>query len=348
MNRAEFRIAVDAMGGDFAPTAPVAGAVWAARDFGQPVILVGRQKVLEAELKALQGVPSSLIEIHDAPEVVEMDEPGAAAFKKKKGASIRVAFDLVKQGKAQGVVGAGNSGAIMAAAALVLGRTKGVDRPAIAGILPTLEGPTVLIDVGANVNCKPHNLFQFGMMGDIYARSILQLKDPAVALLSVGEESIKGNDLVKRVHELLRNADINFVGNVEGRDIFTGKTQVIICDGFVGNVCLKLAEGIGQAFGRMVKQEVRKGILSSMGFLFARGAFNRIGSRMDYAEHGGAPLLGVNGACVVCHGASSSKAVKNAVRVASELIRNRVNEHLTRGLQLFAEKHPEGAAERSR
>jgi glycerol-3-phosphate acyltransferase PlsX len=342
MDRAEFRIAVDAMGGDFAPAAPVEGAVWAARDFGQPVILVGRQEVVEAELKKLPGVPSSLIEIYDAPEVVGMDEPAAVACKRKKGASIRVAFDLVKQGKAHGVVSAGNSGAIMAAATLVLGRTKGVDRPAIAGILPTLKGPTVLIDVGANVNCKPRNLFQFGIMGDIYARSILHLENPAVGLLSVGEESIKGNDLVRRVHELLRNTDINFIGNVEGRDIFAGKTQVIICDGFVGNVCLKLAEGVGQAFARMIKQEVRKSFLSTLGYFFARGAFGKIRSKMDYAEYGGAPLIGMNGPGVVCHGASSSKAVKNAVRVAAELARNRVNEHLARGLELFAERNPEG------
>ena len=338
MSRDDIRIAVDAMGGDFAPQAPVHGAVWAAREYGCPVILVGREETIRGALSEVEDVPASLIEICDAPEVVDMCEPAAAAFKKKKGSSIRVAFNLVKQGEVHGVVSAGNSGAIMTSAALVLGRTAGVDRPAIAGVFPSLIGPIVVIDVGANVNCKPRHLFQFAIMGDIYARSILNIKNPEVGLLSVGEESSKGNELVKQVHELLRNTNLNFIGNIEGRDIFTGKAQVIICDGFVGNVCLKLTEGLGQAFKVMLAEEAKKEFMSRLGFFFAKGALKRMNRKMDYTEYGGAPLLGVNGAGIVCHGSSPPKAIKNAVRVARDVVLNQVNEHLARGLDLFSQE----------
>ncbi|MBI4774330.1 MAG: phosphate acyltransferase PlsX [Deltaproteobacteria bacterium] len=311
------RIAVDAMGGDLAPQAPVHGAVWAAREFGCPVVLVGQEAAIRHALSEVEDVPAELIEICDAPEFIEMDEPAAAAFKKKKGSSIRVAFNLVKEGKVHGVVSAGNSGAIMTGAALVLGRTVGVDRPAIAGVFPSLSGPIVVIDVGANVNCKPRHLFQFAIMGDIYARSVLHIENPQVGLLSIGEESSKGNELVKHVHELLRNTNLNFIGNVEGRDIFSGKAQVIICDGFVGNVCLKLTEGLGQVFKIMLVEEAKKEWMSRLGFFFARG---------------------VNGAGIVCHGSSPAKAIKNAVRAAREVVQNRVNEHLARGLARFSQE----------
>ncbi len=339
MEKPSIRIAVDAMGGDFAPAAPVEGSVWAAREYGQPVVLVGVQREIEEELGRLSGVPRSLIEIQDAPEVVGMDEPAAAAFKKKKRASIRVCFELVKAGFADGVVSAGNSGATMTGAALVLGRTVGVDRPAIAGIFPTLKGSTVVIDVGANVNCKPQNLFQFGIMGDIYARDVLKIAEPRVGLLNVGEERIKGNELVKQVHELLSRTDLNFIGNVEGRDIFTGSTQVIICDGFVGNVCLKLTESLGSVFSTMLLTEMRKNWTGRVGLVLAKKAIARFYRKLDYTEHGGAPLLGVNGAGVVCHGASPPKALKNAIRVAIELVRMKVNQSLAEGLEAFSLKH---------
>ncbi len=310
-------VALDAMGGDHGPAVLVEGAVKAAREFGASIVLVGDRDVLEAELERQDG--SSLpIEIHHASQVVGMDESPAESLRRKKDSTIKVAFDLVKSGKASAVVSAGNSGATLATALVTLGRFSGV-RPAIATVMPTLKEPAVMIDVGANVDCRPHHLLQFGIMGAVFSSEFLGIANPAVGILSIGEEDTKGNLQVKRAHDLLQGSDLNFVGNVEGREVFRGDVNVIVCDGFVGNICLKLSEGLAESILQMLRTELSSSPLASIGYLLAKGAFRRFKKRVDYSEYGGAPLLGTKGITIICHGRSGAKAIKNAVRVASDL-----------------------------
>lgn len=315
------KIAVDAMGGDHAPGEIVRGAVEAAREYRQEVILVGDQEKISAELG---GAPPGFIEILHAPEIIAMGEHPAVAVRRKKQSSIVQAVKLVQEGKAAAVVSAGSTGAAMAAALLGLGRIRGIDRPAIASILPRRVGTTVLLDAGANVDCKPHNLLQFGIMGSLYAEKILGVLMPRVGLLNVGEEETKGNELTLAAFPLLREARINFLGNVEGRDIFAGTVDVVVCDGFVGNIVLKAGEGLAAALIHMVKEEVSKSWLAKMGTAMAIPALKGFKRRVDYAEYGGAPLLGVNGVVIICHGSSTSRAIKNAIKRAREAVENRL------------------------
>ncbi len=310
-------IALDAMGGDHGAAILVEGAVAAARDLGTEIILVGRSGLLNSELKNAggDGLP---ITIKDASQVVSMEEAPSDSLRKKKDSSVRVAFDLVKKGLAHAVVSAGNSGATLATAMFILGRIKGV-RPAIATLVPTLKGQSLIIDVGANVDCKPHHLLQFGIMGSLFVREVNRKHVPSVGLLSIGEEGSKGNQQVKKAFDLLASSDLNFVGNVEGRDIFRGEVDVVVCDGFVGNICLKLSEGLAEAILTMLKTELEGSILASMGYGLARKAFRRFRKRVDYSEIGGAPLLGIKGIAIICHGSSSPKAVRNAIAVAHNL-----------------------------
>jgi glycerol-3-phosphate acyltransferase PlsX len=318
------RIAVDAMGGDQAPSAAVQGAVLAAKELGIPIALVGNPESIEREL-AGQPFNRELIAIHPATQVAEMSDTPIEVIRKKKDASIRIALELVKRGEVQGVVSAGNSGATMALGVVVLGKLPGVDRPALGAILPAPQAPTLVIDVGANVDCSASQLIQFAIMAEPLARYIMKRTNPRIGLLSIGEEESKGNELVHQTFEGLKKTPLNFVGNVEGRDIFSGKVDVIVCDGFVGNICLKLSEGLAEALGQMLKQEILKaGMVSKLGYQLLKPAFMSFSRRVDYAEYGGVPLLGVNGVVVISHGASGPKAIMNAVRVAHQAVQNRI------------------------
>lgn len=321
------RVAIDAMGGDNAPEIEVSGAVAACREYGIPVTLVGDRERLIQEL-AKHDSSGLDIEICHASEVIGMHDSASDAVR-RKDSSIRVSFDLVKSGKACAAVSAGNSGATMAAGMFVLKRIKGIDRPAIASIFPTLNGKTLVLDVGGNVDCKPIHLAQFAIMGEVYARYVLGVANPVVGLLSNGAEVSKGNELTRDTHAILRKTSINYAGYVEGRDIFKGNTDVVVCDGFVGNVVLKLSEGLSEAAGAMLKKEILKSWVSKLGGLFVRGAFRRFKKIVDYAEYGGAPLLGINGVGMICHGGSNVKAIKNAIRFAYDYAKSGVTEHVT-------------------
>jgi glycerol-3-phosphate acyltransferase PlsX len=326
------RIAVDAMGGDNAPQVEVAGAVAAAREFAIPITLVGDRDRLTAELAGhdLKGLDISL---HHASEVVGMHDSASDAIRKKRDSSIRVAFELVKEGGAAAVVSAGNSGATMAAGMFVLKRMNGIDRPAIAQVFPTLRGQTLVLDIGGNVDCKPLHLVQFAIMGEVYARHILGVDRPRIGLLSNGEEETKGNDLTRETSQMLRSVAFDYAGYIEGRDIFAGAVDVVVCDGFVGNIVLKLSEGLAEAIGTMLKQEIGASMVSKVGYLLSRAAFARFKKKVDYAEYGGAPLLGINGVGMICHGGSNVKAIKNAIRFASEYAGKGVTQRMADKIQ---------------
>jgi glycerol-3-phosphate acyltransferase PlsX len=322
---AGFKIAVDAMGGDHAPAVEVDGAVQAAAQYGIPIVLVGQEERIHTLLRKhdTQGLS---VEVVHASEVITMDESAATAARKKKDSSIRVAARLMRDNGIGGVVSAGNTGAVMATVKMVLGTLAVVDRPALSTVLPTQKGkPAILLDVGANVDCKPYHLEQFAVMGDIYSRAIFGLRRPRVGLLSIGEEDTKGNELTKEAFKSLKQAPINFIGNVEGRDIFKGEIDVIVCDGFTGNVALKLSEGLIDTFKTMLRQEIEKTIAAKVGYILAEKAFRAFGRRLDYSEYGGAPLLGMKGITIVCHGRSNANAIKNAIRVAHDFCKHNVN-----------------------
>jgi glycerol-3-phosphate acyltransferase PlsX len=326
------RVAVDAMGGDNAPAVEVEGAVAAVREFGIPVTLVGDTERLRQEL-AKHDVAGLDIALRHASEVVEMHDSPSDAIRKKKDSSIRVAFELVKDNEAEAVVSAGNSGATMAAGMFALKRIAGIERPAIAQIFPTLRGKTLVLDVGGNVDCKPIHLVQFAIMGEVYARSVMGIAHPRIGLLSNGEEESKGNDLTRETSTLLRNISLDYAGYVEGRDIFNGTVDVVVCDGFVGNVVLKLSEGLAEAVGKMLREEIKKSFLSKVGYLLSRQAFNNFKKKVDYTEYGGAPLLGIDGVGMICHGGSNAKAIKNAIRFAHEYAQKGVTKRVAEKLQ---------------
>jgi glycerol-3-phosphate acyltransferase PlsX len=330
-------IAVDAMGGDHFPKSEVAGAIMAARSYGVRVILVGREDVVRKELHTHDGWRDVPVEIKNATEQITMQDSAAKAVRTKKDSSIRVASRLVRDGIADGVVSAGNTGAAMATAKMVQGVVPGVDRPALAQVFPTLKGtPAVMVDVGANVDCDARMLSQFAIMGDIYSRVIFKTKNPRVGLLSIGEEEHKGNDLTRAVTPLLKTLPLNFVGNVEGRDLYTGKADVIVCDGFIGNVALKVSEGVVDVIKQMLQESLKATITRQIGYVLSRSAFLEFKKRVDYSEFGGAPLLGVKGVCIICHGRSNANAIKNAIRVASEFAGGKINERIEEGLNGFA------------
>jgi phosphate acyltransferase len=329
-------IAVDAMGGDHAPKAEVEGALQAARTLAVKVVLVGREDLLRRELAQhdCDGLP---VEVVHASEQVTMDDSAARAFRTKRDSSLRVASRLVRDGVAQGFVSAGNTGAVMATAKMVQGVVQGVDRPALAGIFPTLNGPpVVVIDVGANVDCSPRMMVQFAVMGDIYARVILRRPSPRVGLLSIGEEEHKGNETTRSATPLLKSLPLNFVGNVEGRDLYSGKADVIVCDGFIGNVALKVSEGLVDMVKHLLQESLEATITRKIGYVLSKAAFTDFKKRVDYSEYGGAPLLGVKGVCIICHGRSTPKAIKNAIRVAAEFSSGKVNECIGNELRLWS------------
>ncbi|MHB1458262.1 MAG: phosphate acyltransferase PlsX [Armatimonadota bacterium] len=317
------RIAVDAMGGDHAPFEIVKGAVEASSQFDIPVILVGDKSHIEAELSKYPGKTSG-IEVFHASEIVQMDEHPANAIRKKPDSSIVVCANLVKSGRAQAMISAGNTGAAMAVATLKLGRIKGIDRPAIGSLMPHSKGVCVMLDAGANVDCNVENMLQFALMGNAYAQRIFKQDKPRVGLLSIGEEPSKGNELTKSTNARLTKTDLNFIGNVEGKEMFRGAVDVVVCDGFDGNLVLKATEGIAEFFVTTLSTEIDKSMVSRIGALLIRPAFKRVMDRLDYAEYGGAPLLGVNGICIIGHGRSDSRAIRNAIRAAADAVENDV------------------------
>jgi glycerol-3-phosphate acyltransferase PlsX len=320
-------IALDAMGSDHFPKSEVEGALQAVKVLGVKVVLVGREEVICKELDRHPGWKSWPLEIKHASEQITMEDSAGKAVRAKKDSSIRVASRLVRDGVAQGIVSAGNTGAVMATAKMVQGMLPGVDRPALASAFPTVNGSSaVMLDVGANVDCTPKMLAQFAIMGDAYARVILHREQPRVGLLSIGEEDHKGNALTHEAQPLLKSLkDIHFIGNVEGRDVYTGSVDVIVCDGFVGNVALKVSEGLVEVIRKMLKESLTASLTRKMGAYLAQGAFQDFKKRVDYAEFGGAPLLGLNGLCVICHGRSNAKAIRNAIRIAKEFAEGNIN-----------------------
>ncbi len=310
------RIALDAMGGDLAPGETVAGAVLAAKELGVEVALVGDSETMEATLASCGARDLPVFVVH-ASQVVPMDEHHPVdALRRMRDASVLVAADLVARGEASAMVSAGNTGAAMVAAIMRLKRIRGVDRPAVATVFPTTTGHCLLIDGGANSECRPHHLLSFAQMATAYAKSVMRRPRPTVALLSNGEEATKGTELIIAAHDLLREADLNFIGNIEGKDIPLGRADVVVTDGFTGNIVLKLAEGVGEAIVFMLKDSIAKSPIYKIGALLARPALRALARRMDYSEYGGALLLGVNGVAVIAHGRSRAKAIKNAVRAA--------------------------------
>lgn len=336
-------VGVDAMGGDQAPAVEVEGAVAAARTWGYAIVLVG-DSVRIAEQLQKHDVGGLDIRIQHASEVVGMHDSASDAVRKKKDSSIRVAFNLVKDGQTQAVVSAGNSGATMAAGMFVLRRIPGIDRPAIATLVPNLKDVSLLLDVGGNVDCKPQHLAQFALMGDVYSRNVLGKKQPRVGLLSNGEEESKGNELTRDAHRLLKNAPFNYVGYVEGRDIYNGSVDVIVCDGFVGNVVLKVSEGLAEGIGVMLRREIQQRFWARLGYLLSKPAFSAFKKKLDYAEYGGAPLLGIEGTGVICHGGSSPKAIKNAIRMAHDYVASRLNDKLASQINKTTEFSSAGMA----
>ncbi|MEN8199089.1 MAG: phosphate acyltransferase PlsX [Thermodesulfobacteriota bacterium] len=327
------RIALDAMGGDHGPDEQIAGAIQALEETDLQLTLVGDEGAIRSCLDRMAPADHLLsrLQILHTDEMVEMGESPVDAIRRKKNASVMLAFDLVKKGEADGAVSAGNSGATMAAAVRKLGRLKNVSRPGIASIFPTLKKPVVMMDVGANVDCRPQHLFQFAIMASSFSR-IFDIDSPRVGILSIGEESSKGNQLVKDTYSLLEASSLNFIGNVEGRDVYQGDVDVIVCDGFVGNICLKISEGLVEAATQMIREGVMGSFAAKVGYFLARPVFRKLKKRVDYAEYGGAPLLGVDGTGIICHGKSSPFAIKNAIIEAQTVVERKVNQRIAAGI----------------
>ncbi|MCM2316546.1 MAG: phosphate acyltransferase PlsX [Thermoanaerobaculia bacterium] len=341
------RIAVDAMGGDHAPGEIVFGALDAATSFDVDILLVGQEARIAAELTKHAGSIPSNIEIVDAAEVVEMCDPPITPLRRKRNSSIRIAANLVGEGRAGAFVSAGNTGATWTSARAVLGMVEGVDRPALAALVPSLtpQGFTVLLDVGANVDARPHHLREFAVMGHFYAQMVFGLERPRLGLMSIGEEEGKGNDLTKESFAVLAETGLNFIGNAEGRDVYNGNADVVVCDGFVGNCVLKASEALGEMIKQTLSAEFKKNPFRMLGGLLSGSALAGMKKKMDYTEYGGAPLLGVNGGCIVCHGRSNGKAIRNAIRVAAEFVEHDVNGKIrTKISELHSQERAEGLA----
>lgn len=330
------RIAVDSMGGDNAPVVIIEGAFLAAKEIEGEIILVGKKEEIEKEFSKYKTIPSN-ISIVNADEKIEMDESPVIACKTKKDSSIMISNMLVKEDKADVVVSAGNSGAVMTSAFLNFGRLEGIIRPAIAALFPSVKGRSILLDVGANVDCKSKHLFQFAIMGTVYAERMLGIDNPRVGLLSIGEEESKGNEVTLETSALLKDTPINYIGNIEGRDILSDKADVIVCDGFVGNIVLKFGESFVEKFYSGIKLEfTRRSIFRNFGALLAKPVVKDFIKKADYSEYGGAPLLGLKKASFICHGGSSRKAIKNAIKTAGEFVRQKVNSHIEERLKKFS------------
>ncbi len=330
------KIALDAMGGDQGPEFVIDGAHRALRKNKElSIILLGPEDLLKERVEqcANLGSLAQRLFIEHAPETVAMEESPVVAIRKKKNSTIMRGFDLVKNGQADAVVSAGHSGATMAAGIRKLGRLKGVSRPGIASLFPTRKTPVMLMDIGANVDCRPQYLLEFAVMASSWYALLLNKKQPRIGLLSNGSEPGKGNTLIKEAHELISSSSLNFIGNVEGRDVYSGDVDVVVCDGFVGNIVLKVSEGLAEAIQQMLESEIKKYRRAKIASFFIRPAFRAFKRRVDYAEYGGAPLLGINGVGIICHGSSSSVAICNAIDKAARMVANRVNDSIVQSLQ---------------
>ncbi|WP_028842821.1 phosphate acyltransferase PlsX [Thermodesulfovibrio yellowstonii] len=330
------KIAVDAMGGDFAPEVNILGAYEVVQDIEVEIILVGDEKKIKSflpEKKETKGI----ISVIPAEDVIQMDENISSALR-RKNTSMRKAVELVKAGKADAVISAGHSGAMMALSFLLLGKLPNVERPAIATVMPCLKGHFILLDAGANVDCKPEHLVQFAFMGEAYHKALFNSQSPKIALLSIGEEGSKGNELTKEAFKLLKSSRLNFVGNIEGKDIFFGQADVVVCDGFVGNIVLKVGEGLAEALMKMLKREIADIITGKLGYMMIKPAIKSFRKKVDYSEYGGALLLGINGTSIICHGRSSAKAIKNAIKVATEMVKKQIYTRISESLNQTEER----------
>jgi phosphate acyltransferase len=321
------KIVVDAMGGDFAPGVVIEGAIAAVKEYNTELILVGDEAKINSLLKK-NKYSGNLISVRHSTEVIEMHDSAATSIRRKRDSSIVAGLNLVKEGKADAFLSAGNTGAVVCGATLGLGLLPGIERPGIGIVMPTLKGVAFIIDVGANIDPKPSQMLQYAIMADAYLKHILGKADPSVGLLSVGEEESKGTEFIKETHELLSHSKLNFIGNVEGKDLFSGKCEIIICDGFVGNVALKVSEGLAQAMQVFLKKHLLSNFIGKLGAVLLRNNFKRFKKEMDYSEYGGAPLLGVNGVVMIGHGRSNKKAIKNAIRAAKEEVERKFNEKI--------------------
>lgn len=326
------KIVIDAMGGDYGPSVVIEGAVQAAKEYGVGIVLIGDAEKIKREISK-HKVRGLDIEVEHAEEAIEMHEPAAASVRKKRDSSIVKGINLLKEGKANAFISAGNTGAVVCAATLSLRMLSGIERPGISIIVPTLKGVSLLIDVGANIDPKPLHLLHYGVMSDAYARYILNKENPSVGLLNVGEEEGKGTDFIKETFALLEKSGLNFIGNVEGRDIFSGTCDIILCDGFVGNAILKVSEGLAETISVFLYRELMRNLATKLGVLLLKSGLKRFKKTMDYSEYGGAPLLGVDGVVIISHGRSNAKAIKNAVRVAKEEVERKVNEKIMESIQ---------------
>jgi len=320
------RIAVDAMGGDFGPKVNVEGALRAAEDFDVEVLLVGAEDVIRMEISPQAGSRAK-VNVINAPDAIGMGE-GKFAFRRRQKSSIRIGTQLVKDGKADAFVSMGNTAAVVAISQSILGPLRGVEKPALSLLVPSLKGPTLLVDVGASVNCRPRDLVQFALMGRVFLESVLGRMNPRIGLMSIGEEKSKGNDLTRKVFQMLQESSLNFIGNVEGKDLFSGKADIIVSDGFTGNVAIKASEGIVETILHIARTEIMKNLFARIGFLLMKSHLKKVYKKVDYSEYGGAHLLGVNGVCIIGHGRSNSHAVRNAIRLAKEFVVNRVQEKI--------------------
>ncbi|MDH3256874.1 MAG: phosphate acyltransferase PlsX [Nitrospinota bacterium] len=327
------KIAVDAMGGDHAPEAIVEGSVLAAREFGIPIILTGISHRVHQELEKYEDWKQLGIEVEHADDVVDMHDIPSKVIRSKRKSSIKIGLDLVKKGEASAFVSAGNTGAVLAYSTIILRPLKGVDRPAIAIQLPTAKGTAILLDAGANVDCKTMQLFQFGIMGHAYAKYILGNENPSVGLLSIGEEDGKGNETTKEAFKMLKKSHINFIGNIEGKEVYRGNADVIVCDGFTGNVALKISESLAEMIGGSLKNLFKTGMTTKLSYMLLKPHLAELKKKVDYSEKGGAPLLGINGVCIIAHGSSSPKAIKNAVYQAHLFVDKRINDHICEDIE---------------
>ncbi|MFH0913563.1 MAG: phosphate acyltransferase PlsX [Candidatus Omnitrophota bacterium] len=326
------KIAVDAMGGDYAPAVVIDGAIAAVKEYGVEIILAGDEQKITPLLKKARHKGNAISIIH-TQEVIGMSESAAVSVRRKRNSSIVIGLDLVKEGRAEAFLSAGNTGAVVCAAALGLGLLPGIERPGIALVIPTLKGISLVIDVGANIDPKPSQLLQYGIMADVYLRCIFNKPNPSVGLLNIGEEESKGTGFMKETHELFGKGKLNFIGNIEGKDLFSGKSDIIVCDGFVGNVALKVSESAAEATGIFLKRHLLSNPFGKIGLLFLRGSLRRFKKELDYSEYGGAPLLGINGIVIIGHGRSNAKAIKNAIRVAKEEVERQFNEKVLEALK---------------
>lgn len=328
------KIVIDAMGSDNAPAVEVEGAIQAIDEYGYDLVLVGDETRIQEELKKYPD-HSKNIAVKHTTETIAMHDPAAISVRRKRDSSIVVGLEMIKKGHGDAFISAGNTGAVVCAATLSLRLLPGIERPGIAILIPTMTGPSLIIDVGANINPKPIHLLQYGIMADAYSRYILHKENPKVGLLNVGEEEGKGTESIKETHTLLSESKLNFIGNIEGRDIYSGTADIVLCDGFVGNVILKVSESVVDTIVQMLKYEIKSNFIATIGAVLSSSAFNNLKKKMDYSEYGGAPLLGVDGRTIICHGSSTPKAIKNAVRVAAESIALDVNKHIVEELESY-------------